>query len=216
MQNLNLDFSQSLAIDTEKMTWTGSPAQGVVRKPLARAEQERGHATSIVRYEAEARFKRHRHPLGEEILVLEGLFSDEQGDYGPGSYMRNPPGTGHAPFSQQGCTLFVKLHQFAAQDNKQFVLNTHGGKWQYKREGQQVMSLHHYGEEQVMLIKIMAGGIIEVPEHVGGEEILILSGELCDKDALYSAGTWLRRPNHEVLSAREDSLIWLKTGHFTG
>jgi anti-sigma factor ChrR (cupin superfamily) len=34
---------------------------------------------------------------GEEFLVLEGTFSDERGDYPRGSYVRNPPGTAHAP-----------------------------------------------------------------------------------------------------------------------
>jgi anti-sigma factor ChrR (cupin superfamily) len=101
MQNLNLDFSEPLAINTEKRSWIGSLASGVKRIRLARTEQESGHATSIVWYQAGAKFKRHLHPLGEEILVLSGVFSDENGDYGPGSNIRNPLVTCHAPFSQQ-------------------------------------------------------------------------------------------------------------------
>ena len=54
---------------------------GVCRKPLACEEAERGHATSIVRYDPGASFSEHGHPLGEEILVLEGTFSDQTGDY---------------------------------------------------------------------------------------------------------------------------------------
>ncbi len=48
--------------------------------------------------------------------MLDGVFSDEHGDYPAGTYLRNPPGTRHAPFSREGCTLFVKLWQFAASD----------------------------------------------------------------------------------------------------
>lgn len=81
MENLNLDFSQTVHIDTEQQPWLPSPMQGVERKPLARQQQESGHATSIVRYLPGARFKRHLHPLGEEILVLSGTFSDEHGNY---------------------------------------------------------------------------------------------------------------------------------------
>lgn len=41
--------------------------------------------------------------------MLEGVFSDETGDYGPGSYLRNPVGTAHTPFTRDGCTILIKL-----------------------------------------------------------------------------------------------------------
>ena len=57
-------------------------------------------------------------PLREDFLVLEGVFSDETGDHPAGTYLRNPPGSAHAPFSREGCLLFVKLRQFApAKEN---------------------------------------------------------------------------------------------------
>ncbi len=75
---------------------------GVSRKPLAREDAERGHATSIVRYDLGASFSEHLHPLGEEILVLEGTFSDQTGDYPAGTYFRNPEGFRHVPFRGAG------------------------------------------------------------------------------------------------------------------
>lgn len=211
MKNLNLDFSESLTIDTEKMSWVNSPTHGVKRKPLARAEAETGHATSLVCYDAGANFKRHTHPLGEEILVLAGVFSDEYGDYEPGSYIRNPPGTGHAPFSQPGCILFVKLHQFSPQDNRQFVVDTQNKQWQ---QNQQIMPLHQHEQEQVMLIKCAAGKTLLIPKHTGGEELLVLSGQLSDQAGYYSKGYWLRRPSGQQLKALSDTIVWLKLGHF--
>ena len=68
---LNMNFEQQVIIDTNKMQWQESPAKGVWRKPLARAEQERGHATSVVKYDAGSQFSEHPHPKGEEIFVLE-------------------------------------------------------------------------------------------------------------------------------------------------
>ena len=100
---LNMEFEQRVVVNTNDTAWQPSPASGVWRKPLAREEAERGHATSIVRYDPGASFSRHGHPLGEEILVLEGIFSDEHGDFGAGTYFRNPPGSSHAPFSKAGC-----------------------------------------------------------------------------------------------------------------
>ena len=46
--------------------------------------------------------------LGEEILVLEGVFSDETGHYPAGSWIRSPHMSLHKPFSQEGCIIFVK------------------------------------------------------------------------------------------------------------
>ena len=89
---LNIDFKEKVVIETAEQEWIASPMPGVWRKPLAREDRERGHATSIVRYEAGAKFSAHDHPLGEEILVLEGVFSDATGDYPAGTYFRNPAG----------------------------------------------------------------------------------------------------------------------------
>ncbi len=75
---------------------------------LDRMGDEVAKATSIVRYQPGSQFQAHTHELGEEIFVLDGVFSDETGDYPAGTYMMNPPGSSHAPFSQSGCTLFVK------------------------------------------------------------------------------------------------------------
>jgi anti-sigma factor ChrR (cupin superfamily) len=94
---LNMDLTQRIVINTNTQAWQPSPMPGVSRKPLAREDAERGHATSIVRYDPGASFSEHPHPLGEEILVLEGTFSDQTGDYPAGTYFRNPEGFRHAP-----------------------------------------------------------------------------------------------------------------------
>jgi hypothetical protein len=55
--------------------------------------------------------RRRSHGGGEEILVLEGVFSDEQGDYPAGTFMSNPVGSSQVPFIETGCTILVKRHQ---------------------------------------------------------------------------------------------------------
>jgi hypothetical protein len=47
----NMDFTQRAVIETATQPWQPSPMPGVSRKPLAREDAERGHATSIVRYD---------------------------------------------------------------------------------------------------------------------------------------------------------------------
>lgn len=86
---------------------------------------EVARATSIVRYSPGSRFSPHEHGGGEEFLVLEGVFSDEHGDDGPGTYVRNPVGSAHAPFSAAGCTILVKLRQMDPADQSRPAVAMH-------------------------------------------------------------------------------------------
>lgn len=212
---INMDFKQGLVIETASMDWDQSPASGVWRKPLEREDRESGHTSSVVRYEAGAGFPEHQHPLGEEILVLEGVFSDETGDYGPGAYIRNPPGSRHQPFSKDGCTIFVKLNQFAANDLQVVRLNTRTQAWQPGIGGLEVMSLHAFEHEHVALVKWPARERFQMHRHFGGEEIFVLSGEFRDDFGIYPAGTWIRNPHNSQHCpfVEEETLIWVKTGH---
>jgi hypothetical protein len=58
---LNMEFERRVMINTNDPPWQSSPASGVWRKPLAREDAERGHATSIVRYDRGGSFPRHEH-----------------------------------------------------------------------------------------------------------------------------------------------------------
>ena len=212
---LNMDFSQRVVINTAEQEWVPSPMPGVWRKPLAREEAERGHATSIVRYDPGSRFSPHDHPLGEEILVLEGVFSDETGDYPAGTYFRNPEGFRHAPFSEEGCVILVKLHQFQGSDRQKVVVDTTNTTFQPGAGKLQVLSLHQHGSEQVALVRWPAGERFQPHRHFGGEEIFVISGALQDEYGCYPAGTWLRSPHlsQHCPFAEEPTLIWVKVGH---
>ena len=106
---LNMNFDTRVVINTASQEWQPSPIAGVFRKPLAREDAERGHATSIVRYDANTRFREHGHPLGEEIFVLEGTVYDEHGSYPKGTWLRSPHLSRHHPFTKQdGALIYVK------------------------------------------------------------------------------------------------------------
>lgn len=211
----NMDFTKRVVVDSNASEWIASPKAGVCRKPLAREEAERGHATSIVRYDPGASFSEHGHPLGEEILVLEGTFSDHTGDYAAGTYFRNPEGFRHAPFSNDGCVILVKLHQFQAGDEKHVQIDTNSAQWQPGQGNLQVMPLHEFGTETVALVRFPAGEQFQRHAHMGGEEILVIKGELIDEHGRYPAGTWIRSPHLSEHSphAEQDTLIWVKVGH---
>ncbi len=211
----NMDFGERVVIATGCVDWVPSPMPGVMRKPLAREDAERGHATSIVRYEPGASFRAHDHPLGEEILVLEGTFSDETGDYPAGTYFRNPEGFRHAPFSKEGCVLLVKLHQFQEDDGAHVVIDTFNAPFQPGAGNLQVLPLHQHGSEQVALVRWPAGERFQDHSHFGGEEIYVISGEFLDEDGRYPAGTWIRSPHlsRHFPYVEQETLIWVKVGH---
>lgn len=212
---LNMDFCQPVTIDTRAMNWVASPKAGVWRKPLAREDAERGHATSIVRYDPGASFHGHNHPLGEEILVLDGTFSDETGDFHAGTYFRNPSGFVHAPFSKEGCIILVKLHQFQPEDRTRLAIDTGKAQWQEMQPGLQVLQLHAFGTERVAMVRMAAGQPGIPHEHPLGEEIYVIEGSIRDEDGSYGAGTWLRRPpgSRHCPVATQDALLWIKSGH---
>jgi anti-sigma factor ChrR (cupin superfamily) len=99
---LHADLEQRVTLDIAALPWTPSPMAGVERRMLDRRGGEVARATSIVRYAPGSRFERHSHGGGEEILVLEGTFSDALGHYPAGTYLRNPAGSAHRPSSESG------------------------------------------------------------------------------------------------------------------
>ncbi len=214
---LNMDFDHKVVINYADNDWLASPAAGVWRKPLEREHKESGHVTSIVKYEAGTSFSEHFHPFGEEIFVLDGVFSDENGDYPKGSYIRNPPGSSHAPFSKEGCILFVKLNQFSETDTQQIVLQTEQHAWLPGQGKLQVMPLHQHEHEQVALVKWPSGEKFQAHQHYGGEEILVLSGQFEDEHGSYPELSWIRSPHlsqHRPF-VNTETIIYVKTGHLS-
>ena len=132
---LNEDLSKRTLVNAGSLDWVPSPTQGVDRRMLFRLGAEKARATSIVRYAPGSLFPRHAHSGGEEFLVLDGVFQDETGDFPVGTYVRNPPGSSHAPGSADGCTIFVRLWQFAADDRERVVCRPGEGQVLPRRPG---------------------------------------------------------------------------------
>lgn len=152
--NLNDDFTQRVVLHAADAVWRPSPLPGVTRRLLDRVGDEVARATSVVRYAPGSRFERHVHGGGEEILVLEGVFSDAAGDHPAGTYLRNPPGTAHAPWSVDGCTLLVKLWQFAPTDVDAVRLDTRSATWRRGLvPGLAVLPLHSHNGVDTALVR---------------------------------------------------------------
>jgi anti-sigma factor ChrR (cupin superfamily) len=214
--DVNADFTARAVVDTRGTPWIASPQAGVERKMLDRVGDEVARATSIVRYAPGSAFAPHTHELGEEFLVLSGTFEDDQGAYPAGTYVRNPPGSQHRPFSTAGCEIFVKLRQFQAGDDAQIVIDTSSAAFRPGLvPGLSVLPLHEYGSEHVALVRWAPGTRFQAHTHWGGEEILVLEGIFSDEYGDYPAGSWLRSPHlsrHQPFSD-PGCLIYVKVGH---
>jgi anti-sigma factor ChrR (cupin superfamily) len=195
---LNGDLSRRICVDTAAMDWTASPSGSVLRKRVHRVgPAESGQVTSVVRYEPDSEFPPHDHPEGEEILVLEGVFSDEHGDWPAGTYLLNPEGFRHAPFSREGCLLFVKLRQYPGLDRLQLQLQTRDSDWQQTgKAGRHAKSLYRQAgfEDHMRLERWDAGATPGILDWSEGVELFVIDGEFSDADGNYAAGSWLRLP----------------------
>ena len=215
---INDDFTQKVWVQIDQQNWVPSPITGVERKPLDRIGAEVGRATSVVRFLPGNSFSPHTHGGGEEFLVLKGVFSDETGDYGPLSYVRNPPGSAHTPFSKDGCEIFVKLCQMKASGEPAVTIKADELDFEQVagQEGLWRKPLFSATEwfEEVAIEKREAGAPCCKEVFESGAEILVLSGVLKDGDVAYPAHSWVRFPKggQARLHSDETVVYWIKRG----
>ena len=215
---INADFSCRAAIAPEHYQWVQSPQNGVERVMLDRVGAEKARATSIVRYAPESNFPHHLHPGGEEILVLSGTFSADNSDYPAGWYLRNPPTSGHQPYSHEGAVIFVKLWQMTVDETHHVAIDTNDAdNWQ-EQGGREVCQLYSNAKEQVILQRINAGEALFSDTIVGGAELLVLEGTLIEVGQSYQRGSWIRLPvdaTSQITAGENGATVYLKTGHLS-
>jgi anti-sigma factor ChrR (cupin superfamily) len=191
-ESINGDLQVRASVDTTTLDWTASPSGTVWRKRVHLVGgAESGQVTSLVRYEPGATFPEHDHPEGEEILVLDGVFSDEHGDWPAGSYLLNPEGFRHAPYSEPGCLIFVKLRQFPGRE----------------REHLATMRLERWAP----------GTTRPSINFAKGAEILVIDGSFQAEEGLYGTHSWLRVPPGTGITAESDEgcTLYIKEGGAT-
>ena len=215
---INADFSKPAIVNRSDAEWVLSPESGVDRIMLDRIGDEVARATSIVRYAPGSSFTRHEHPKGEEFLVLEGTFSDDSGDYPAGFYVRNPPGSGHSPYSKDGCRILVKLRQFDAEDLIPVVIDTRESDlWISYDEEDPVehLPLYEYRSEQVEMVRVAADTQYLMRPNSSGTELFVVNGSIQVADENMPTESWLRFPADQSpqILALTDTVLWVKRGH---
>src|SRR5437867_2969507 len=215
--DVNTDISVVVAIDAAACQWEASPSRTVWRKSFYREGGETGPVTSLVRYDAHSSFAPHAHPEGEEIFVLEGVFSDEHGDYPAGSFLLNPPGFAHSPRSASGCKLFVHLRQYGGPGRKHVELDTRSMVWTpTDRAGVSQRKL--YGEdefpESIRLEQWAPGTEVTLGSGATVIEIFVLSGALTSPFGIHRSESWIRAPARSAgldFSAPDGCTLYVRT-----
>ena len=205
-------------VHLDDLEWEPSPGGEVLRKRLHRVgPAEAGQVTSLVRYPVGSSFPAHDHPEGEEIFVLEGVFSDQQGDFPAGTHLLNPEGFRHAPGSKPGCLLFVKLRQYAGEGREYRVTRTAEAVFEADAlEPIETLTLYREpGFPDVTRLEAWPKATEPIERiYPGGAEILVYEGALEDDEGRHPAPSWIRLPPGSAHRAwsRDGCRLYRKTG----
>jgi|YelNatPaOPRAMG01_1025707.scaffolds.fasta_scaffold44474_2 anti-sigma factor ChrR (cupin superfamily) len=213
---LNADLSRPTTVDSAALAWVASPMAGVERRMLERDGDEVARATSLVRYAPGSAFSPHTHGAGEEFLVLEGVFSDETGDFPASFYVRNPPGSRHTPASGPGAVILVKLRQMPPEETAAVRLDTRDpALWRDHGQGRQEAVLFDAPWERVVMLRLTPGHAGAAETWPRGFELFVVEGEVVIDGTAHRAGTWLRLPpgSSLTLASEGGALLYRKTGH---
>lgn len=215
---LHADLILRASAHPQQLQWEDSPSTGVQRLRLECDDDHQPveRVTTVVRFAAGSSFRSHVHGGGEEILVLDGVFSDQYADYPSGYYVRNPPGSSHVPQSKPGCTILVKLWQMQPDDQQHVAIDTHDSQlWHTLPDGSQRLNLFEANYETVEMLRWPAGLALKTPVFAGGVEYFVIEGRFSDQMDVYAKGSWLRLPagSSQHIQVEQDCLVWRKTGH---
>lgn len=91
-----------LEAELDQLPWIATRDAGVSWLPLHVDEDRstgarRGGATVLIRMEPGRGYAAHRHVGSEDVLVLQGGYRDERGEYRQGEHVHYPPSSAHAP-----------------------------------------------------------------------------------------------------------------------
>ena len=215
--NLNANILKRATMHANRKSWEKTRTKGVQRIRFDLVSNVKEVSTSLLKILPDTSLPKHIHPGGEEIFVVEGVFQDERGDYPPGSYIRNPPGSSHYPKTETGGVLFVKLWQCESTDRwKVHVRAYHERPFRLKtRPGVELRQLYGDYREDVRLEYWQPDHRIEL-QPINGLELFVLDGGFVDTATAFTRYSWLRIPpteNLKVITGKAGAKLYVKEGH---
>lgn len=216
-QAINKNLLSRTAVLYNSLTWHDTLHTGILFGGFESDPEVQNHpVTMLTKFEPGGFFGTHAHPGGEEILVLEGVFKDETGVHLPGTYMLNPEGFIHRPYSDEGCLTFVKLRQHGGKTRQQVRVNIFDLPWQPGVIPEiQVKPLYEQMgyPEKVWIEQWRPGSSLSNVVETEVKEIFVIEGTWSDELGDYPRYSWVRySPNCPYHPASKDGcLIYVKT-----
>lgn len=187
---------------------------------------------NVTEYANEGVFDVVRIPANDlELLVQHGLVADDCTEYLHPFYIRQPtdqngnnqhftlhPGSQNKPQNQSQLEFYVATGQLAATDKQRrcINLNDHSLWLPGPVKHTEVMPLHMHEGNNSMLVRWLDSASFRPRLDPMGEEVLVISGTLTDKNGSYSAGSWIRNPvtTWQSWGGVSGTIIYYKNGHF--
>lgn len=203
---MHSDYDKRALIHTDSLSWESTEQAGVFKKLLSSKDR---HETALIKLTENAVLSSSSNSNSVELLVLEGTYINEFGEFPQGSYLRLPSEVESLVTTTAGCTIFRKTNYF--DDDQSVIINTHSSPWLPGQGNLQVLPLH----DQTALVKWPKNERFIPHKHWGGEEILVLKGIFMDEHGKYPQGCWIRSPHlsHHYPYVEEETIIFVKTGH---
>ncbi|MBN3908794.1 MAG: cupin domain-containing protein [Nostoc sp. NMS1] len=216
-QKINENLSVRVAVLSTSLPWYDTEFTGIWYICFESDNEVQDHpVTMLSRFDPGGFFELHGHPGGEEILVLQGNFVDETGIYLPGTYILNPEGFIHHPYSDEGCLTFVKLRQHGGKNRQQVRKNIYELPWQSGIIPQiEVKPLYQQIDfpEKVWIERWQPGTALFNVVESEVKEIFVIEGTWSDELGNYPASSWLRYPpgySYSPSSAK-GCMVYVKT-----
>ncbi|MGE3171441.1 MAG: cupin domain-containing protein [Planctomycetota bacterium] len=100
-------------MDLTAIPWRTTRYPGV-RVHFYHSDRDTGRVVALIAMAPGRGYPRHRHRGAEEVLVLQGGYRDERGEYRAGQFVRYDDGTEHGPVALDDgpeCVLFAVAHE---------------------------------------------------------------------------------------------------------
>jgi anti-sigma factor ChrR (cupin superfamily) len=198
---VNADASKCVVVDTNAIPWEPAGQPGVSIKVLERVDDPRkGRLTALYRLAPGTTLAREVLAERQEVFVMEGSYSDENGTYGEHTWIWNPPGTVQTVTTRDGCVFYAKRRVPIYRDEAsrpRRIIDAKKAHWlEFPHRGADVLHLHKdpNGLETGRIGHVHTHRKIPSHDHSIGEETFVIEGRLSDEYTSYGKGVWFRMP----------------------
>ena len=206
MNNLNENYDKSISIDTSVQIWKINEELNYKEKLLSIDNDKK---TSILELDKNSKLSMNPSVKPVEIFVLEGIYSNEFGDFGKGTYLNMPKENQEKVNCKSTCKIFRKENY--STHYEKVIIDTTKQEWLQGQGNLQVMPLI----EGTALVFWPKDEVFIEHKHWGGEEIYVLNGIFMDEHGEFGKDSWVRNHHLSVHHpfVKEETVIFVKTGH---